>query len=219
MEGKTATKLMEHIEDAKDWLDKAKDEYNRKNSVKGDLILNLAQAEVKHAWELSRNCFVTNLDASQLSRQRKVNFLLPAAASLVFFLLAGTVFWFQAEKMSLASRKPVAALKSSSRITKLVTLPGETNLVKSINKSPDLQKVIPVEQSLVRTSNQDQSKAELAIADSKRQRKQVTAVTITNERPQREVIQNPINTRLESSLSIDEEALTKEASHSLRNGK
>ena len=43
-------KLLDHIEEAKDWLDKAKDEYNKANPVRGGLILNLAQAEVRHAW-------------------------------------------------------------------------------------------------------------------------------------------------------------------------
>ncbi|MGE5557119.1 MAG: hypothetical protein ACM3WV_00760 [Bacillota bacterium] len=44
-------KIQNHINCAKDWLDKAAAEFRRDNKLKGELILSLAQAEVKHAWE------------------------------------------------------------------------------------------------------------------------------------------------------------------------
>ncbi|MGQ9778364.1 MAG: hypothetical protein ACUVRM_00600 [Bacillota bacterium] len=43
-----------HIEDAEAWLARAKAHYRRAATVRSELDLSLAQAEVRYAWELSR---------------------------------------------------------------------------------------------------------------------------------------------------------------------
>ena len=58
MKENQASQLIAHIEEAEDWLHKARAEFHQSNPIRGELILNLAQAEVKHAWELSRRQFV-----------------------------------------------------------------------------------------------------------------------------------------------------------------
>ena len=88
MEKINSEKLIERIEEAKDWLDKAKDEYSKSNPARGGLILNLAQAEVKHAWELSHYQFVSK-SVQKPNRNRKLRYFIPVAAS--FVLLAGLV--------------------------------------------------------------------------------------------------------------------------------
>ena len=103
MEKFNSEKLIERIEDAKSWLDKAKDEYSKSNPTRGGLILNLAQAEVKYAWELSHHQFVSK-SVQQLSRKSKSRYFIPVAASfalltaLVIGVRFGGVFLSTAEK-------------------------------------------------------------------------------------------------------------------------
>jgi hypothetical protein len=81
------SQVITHIEEAKSWLDEAKEEYIQSNSIRGDLNLNLAHAEVKCAWELSHNQNVkyTNHPV-QNQPTGGTHYYLPAAAVSVLIL-------------------------------------------------------------------------------------------------------------------------------------
>lgn len=48
-------RVLDHIDHVRDWLDRAEDGYVNGASMQGEMNLNLAQAELKKAWEESRN--------------------------------------------------------------------------------------------------------------------------------------------------------------------
>lgn len=106
-----ARKLVENIDHAKNWLDKAKEEFNDSNSVRGELHLSLAQAEVKRAWELSREQCVSTLQelptATGGRASRKSSLLLPLAAGFgIFLLIAGSVFWIGLQQPGGVAQRP-----------------------------------------------------------------------------------------------------------------
>jgi hypothetical protein len=208
--------LIEHIEEAKDWLNKAKDEYSQANPVRGELILNLAQAEVKYAWELSHRQFVST--KRELIRNRKINYLVPAAASVIIIL--GLVFWPRVAKISLDSKQPAPAK------TQVFTV-AKTEVVKPDNVKPELAKVQPslqmhvVAPVVVAFTSQPVSTVKpdpIQVAEVKTTSPAETVVS-EKQRKEKETIRNQSNLQPVSQLSFDEEALAKEASHSLRNGK
>lgn len=210
-------KLIDYIDGAKDWLDKAKTEYNQANPVGGELILNLAQAEIKYAWELSRSNYVSESMKPVRKRERKFNLILPVAAS--FLVLLGFGWWLTAGLHTLKAG-PVLTENSDSGFKEKATDMIRKNTVKVERNSPVADK--PINQLALG------NKPELEKTES------LTSVTAgppdgnkplrgnTNFSGQTRIKENPIgqsNLQPVSKLVIDEEALTKEASHSLRNGK
>ncbi|MBO8126122.1 MAG: hypothetical protein H0Z38_02680 [Firmicutes bacterium] len=74
-------KVIEHLRFARNWLERAEEEYSKEQILEGELTLSLAQAEVRHAWETSRGSELsTTLRAAQLWRRR---IMLVAVVSLV----------------------------------------------------------------------------------------------------------------------------------------
>jgi hypothetical protein len=81
------SQVITHIEEAKNWLDVAREEYIQSNSIRGDLNLNLAHAEVKCAWELSHNQNVKHTNhLIQKQPTGSARCYLPAAAVSVLIL-------------------------------------------------------------------------------------------------------------------------------------
>jgi hypothetical protein len=222
MEKSKADKLIDRIEDAKDWLEKAKVEYKNSNPERGGLILNLAQAEVKHAWELSREQYVSNT-VTQLNHEpkhhSKLKYIIPVAASLVLVTSLGVGVRLSGifspalkskavpqvsqtnHKATLRNEKieTVSQTSSSASLTGL-TQHGN-DVVTQTNPTPSR---MPVVQSV---TNMNSTNKQLRYADSVLNR---TETNITDSKPVLKAV---------SKLSIDEDALTKEASHSLRIGK
>jgi hypothetical protein len=115
-------KLVKHIDEAKDWLDKAKQEYTQANPVRGELILNLAQAEIKYAWELSHVRAVSqNNDQGKLRvLNLRAKLVLPIAATILV-ILAASLLWFtkgnvKPQTVALV-KKTTAASESSGALT------------------------------------------------------------------------------------------------------
>ena len=203
-------KLMEHIEDAKDWLDKAKEYYQQANPTHAEMILNLAQAEVRHAWELSRARYV--LKEETLIPKRKFNYYIAAAASIL--VLLSVIFGYRQGGIN----KYVASIFNPATKNSYVdsgSKPAETE---------DAQTVLEVE-----GANQTRGESENLIepvshpVESERTIEPGDSATIAGDtklkRSDSEGIQNTVRIRQVSQFAIDEDALTQEASRSLRNGK
>jgi hypothetical protein len=214
MENTNSHKMIEHIEEAKDWLEKAKTEYSNSNPARGGLILNLAHAEVKHAWELSNQQYVSR-NIPQLRRNSKLKYVIPAAACLALFgglligarmtgLYPGTVKPKVNQPVvgSATTGSKVLKTDSSAKTQSNSTLaePKSTEVIALGNQPAPLapaktQAVIKPAANLIRDTD-----SVLGHAGT-------------------EVIQKKPVLKAVSKLSIDEDALAKEASHSLRIGK
>ncbi len=201
-------KLIEHIEDAKGWLDKAKDYYRQANPTHAEMTLNLAQAEVKHAWELSRERYVSNKQTTH--SKRKFNNLIAVAASILVFF--GLVFGFQKSDLNKYLASIFKTVDKSGFIdsdSKLAAINNQKVMEIDDSKvvKPDLKKSVePV--SRIKTDEQTELQPTATVAAETKL-----------ERAEPENIQTQTRVRQVSHFAIDEEALTKEASHSLRNGK
>lgn len=204
-------KLIERIEEAKDWLDKAKVEYSQSNPARGGLILNLAQAEVKHAWELSHHQFVSK-SVQKPDRNPKLRYFIPLAAS--FVLLTGLVVGVKFGGLSLPifeKSKPTNIAKSETGQSKkaAVLLKSQSNLVLVTAKAAEKTTLT------IKPNNQSNNKIQVVAKQTADIR---TAIPLAGHN-ELEVSQSKNMLKAVSQLAIDEEALTKEASHSLRNGK
>jgi hypothetical protein len=214
MEKFSSDKLIERIEDAKNWLDKAKDEYSKSNPARGGLILNLAQAEVKHAWELSHDQFVSK-SVQQPSRNVKLKYFIAVAASFVLFtalvigVRLGGVLLPTAEK---SKATPIAKLETGQSINPKVV---------ALNKDqPSLVSVTPTIVGPTTLASQPNNLANSKIQEVVKQTANSSRIANSLAGDNGSVVaQNKLTIKAVSQLSIDEEALTKEASHSLRIGK
>jgi hypothetical protein len=215
MENTNAHKMIEHIEEAKDWLDKAKTEYSNLNPARGGLILNLAHAEVKHAWELSnQQCVSKNIP--QLRRNSKLKYMIPVAACLALFggLLIGArmIGFYPATDKLKANQPVVGSATTGSKVLKTVD---------SAKTQPNSTLAEPNSTEVIALGNQPAPLAAPAqtpsvvkpAADSIRNTDSVLGRAGT------EVIQKKPALKAVSKFAIDEDALAKEASHSLRIGK
>jgi hypothetical protein len=258
-----SNKVLTHIDEAKNWLDEAKEEYTQSNRVGGELNLNLAQAEVKYAWELSRRQNVTPIDQA-VPAGRVIKYF-PAAAAVLFIVLGltGGLYW----------------VKQNVKIeTPDLTAKNKNMLIKKTNHTPTVNQTTPVAKVTVGTvaenssgiSTVDRSKQtkiapigapevirvksipkivntegakdakNLETTDKnkpsvvsgvteKMEKSQVADNTTKIGLPENQITANVAQTERDiasnvpklsvASLVIDEEALTKEASYSLRNGK
>ncbi|NLW47525.1 MAG: hypothetical protein GXY86_09355 [Firmicutes bacterium] len=203
-------KLIEHIEDAKGWLDKAKEYYRQANPIHAEMTLNLAQAEVKHVWELSRGRYVSNKQTT--FAKRKFNHLITVAASILVFF--GLVFGIQKSHFP----KYLAGLLNRNEEKVFI---GSAPKTTSIAVNND-QKVPEVDSSKAIQGELDDSVEPVSrVAETNEQNRLGTAIVAVETQPERTKSENiqPQRVRQVSQFAIDEEALTKEASHSLRNGK
>jgi hypothetical protein len=129
-----SNKVLSHIDEAKNWLNEAKEEYTQSNRVRGELNLNLAQAEVKYAWELSRRQNVTQIVPTGSSRWSGKYFLPAAAACLIILGFTGGLYWLMRndkaeapalmvknENISVASARPQPALSVAETTKKPAT--------------------------------------------------------------------------------------------------
>lgn len=88
MSGKRSKEVLLHIDDAQAWLLRAKANYQRDNTARGEMDLSLAQAETRYAWELSRGR-VRAAEPQRRSAARK--WWLPLAACLGLGLMAALI--------------------------------------------------------------------------------------------------------------------------------
>ncbi len=212
-------KVLDHIDGAKDWLDKAKAEYDSANPVGGELILNLAGAEIKYARELSCSRYVVT-EKRIPKRAGSGDFrktALPIAASVI--LLLGVVFWLQTggwntSKNLSALQKSAAPVSNEPKTVVKNNSGNTTEKVSAVNEQPDnlqSENETILEKS-VSESWKTSSERERTVSNSGN-----TAIANQNRVADKTATQPKLQPV--SQLSIDEEALTKEASHSLRNGK
>lgn len=215
--------LIQHIEEAKDWLNRAEDEYGQANPVRGEMILNLAQAEVKYAWELSHQQFVST--RKRMRSNKKFGYLVPAVAASIILLL-GLVFWPRTSKVSLdlakESNVAKAPVLTSTNVTSgtlaKISKPDVPEKEKPVTKKPLVAALeIPVLKSKP-VSKVITADNHVTVEKTKVPEKVVT-VSETKQRREDENLKIQPNLQPVSQLSFDEEALTKVASHSLRNGK
>lgn len=203
-------KLMEHIEDAKDWLDKAKEYYQQANPTHAEMILNLAQAEVRHAWELSRARYV--LKGETPIPKRKFNYTIAAAASIL--VLLSVIFGYRQGGIN----KYLASIFN----------PATKNIYVDSGSKPaetkDAQTVLEVASAnQVRGESEDLIEPVSRPAENEGTIEPGDSATIAGDtklkRSDSEGVQNTVRLRQVSQFAIDEDALTQEASRSLRNGK
>jgi hypothetical protein len=257
---KNTSQVITHIEEAKNWLDEAKEEYTQSNSIRGDLNLNLAQAEVKCAWELSHNQNVNCINKPIQSQPTgRTNYYLPAVAAsvLILSLLSAGLYLgtgmfkpnptARADNIKPVRQRPaqIAAVdipetqavldnsaKEVERSKRLVNqpknIPEEKNDLPAVDKNPKTNsstrvmvavkpKVIPVNSKKttvpVSRDNTEKTIAQVSVAEP------AVSTTVKSE-PEKPREAAQISTKpVLVPLLIDEEALTKEASYSLRNGK
>jgi hypothetical protein len=215
--------LLEHIEEAQDWLEKAKDEYVQSNSIRGEMILNLAQAEVRHAWELSRRQSVSDNVAARPKKRTgaefKARYLLPAAASII--VLSGVIIW---SNMGKIVHKSPTAISSPSPVANMQTKMAEDVTPKEAVKKlvskadSDADAAVVERHPSVRVAPVPETSAEMVAVSAPTAPPEIPEVQSSEQRNARTGISysrvQPV-----SQLLIDEEALTREATHSLRHGK
>ncbi len=222
MEKTKADKLIDKIENAKDWLEKAKDEYKNSNPERAGLILNLAQAEVKHAWELSHEQSVSKTVTPynrKPVRPSNRKYIVPIAASLVLVAALGVgVRLSGLFSPALKSKNVSLAQEMKSG----ATLPNQEIATVNKTSSPALAELKTTDKDDVVTQTDltasNPSVAQPAV-DTKPNNKQVRYADSMPERAKTSVVDSRPAFKAVSRLSIDEDALTKEASHSLRIGK
>ena len=234
-------KLIEHIEEAKGWLDKAKEQVQT-NPVHGELILNLAQAEVKCAWELTHNQNVSNnIKKLPNKRNQKWNYYIPAAAASII-IVSGLVFGLQFGKVSTPEKIGIAQSLSGQDIETKVTgqntpaiseqnvdtqmvakskVEPESNEKQRLVSKPNPKKAIPKNIMVAKTDVVEEPDPEVSnmvpVSVSGNQTEPV--VVPKNELEHERADQTPTKAKPVSQISIDVEALTQEASQSLRKGK
>jgi hypothetical protein len=257
-----SNKVLSHIDEAKNWLDEAKEGYTQSNRVRGEINLNLAQAEVKYAWELSRRQNVTQHDQAVPALQVKK--YLPAVAAAIFILvgLAGGIYWriggVKTDTPVLTAKNKNIPVKEA-QLTQTVnqTTPVVEHIVKAVaegsgNSVANRSLIATKKTKTVRTSVQtvalakskpenvktevikniktvvkaDETKLSvMPTAVEKAEKTMATDVGTTESQESKNVASIkrdfvPNTAKLSvASLVIDEEALTKEASYSLKNGK
>ena len=233
-------KLFEHIEEAKGWLDKAKEQMET-NPVHGELILNLAQAEVKCAWELTHQQNVsTNIKKIPNKIQKKRNYYIPAAAASII-IISGLIFGLQFGKVSKPETPGIAKSlsgqdnKTDNYVQNTVQSPKplvNTPVIAESKEKPNLNRkplaIVKSEPAEV-TSNIEATKAEVVIESTPvvssnvsvrtTENQKEVAVNSKNESETERTEQNPGRVKPVSQISIDVEALTQEASQTLRKGK
>jgi hypothetical protein len=255
------SQVITHIEEAKNWLDEAKEEYIQSNGIRGDLNLNLAQAEVKCAWELSRNQNVKHIIQPVPNQPAgRSNYYLPAAAVSVLilsFLCAGLYLGTGMLKPKPAAKadniKPIrltpvqiAALdlpenqavaddsaraieRSKSVSNQPQNVPKEKLDLPVIERNPKPKPsprviaaaepkaipAIPEKSSAPVSRNHNNVKAIAQVSAA-----EPAVIPEVKSEPEQSRDAAQIHTKpVLVPLLIDEEALTKEASYSLRNGK
>lgn len=204
-----AEKLIEHIEDAKGWLDKASEYYKQANPVHAEMILGLAQAEVKHVWELSRGRYVSKKQTNLPERKFK-NLVAVAASILVFF---GLLFGFQKDNLHKYLTGAFDRTEKKAALDLELKLASDNNQLK-VDESVAVQKHPTNSVKPVSHAAEDKIEPESEPASST-----VIAVEEKRDRAKPENLQNPVRLRRASQFTIDEEALYLEASRSLRSGK
>lgn len=202
--------LIERIEDAKVWLDKAKEYYQQANPTRGEITLNLAQAEVKHAWELSRERYVSNKQIT--IPKRKFNHLAAVAASILVFI--SLIFGYRQGDLNqyLAGIfKPIEKSVSVDSDSKLAATKITQNVLEvDISRGVQERSENSIEPVSLPVKNDDTLET---------QESSVIAGGSKQERSDSNNLQNTVRIRQASQFAIDEDALTREASRSLRNGK
>ena len=211
MKENQASQLIAHIEEAEDWLHKARAEFHQSNPIRGELILNLAQAEVKHAWELSRRQFVLRTSGKE-NRNSTLIYLFPAAAAIV--LVLGLIFGTQLVRIMTNTSAAKEQVKKPIRIaTKINGSQIPKDLVpKSLAVVTTEPEIVVKTKTTDKISNQSTNNAPNT----------TNAPVIADNPSDTRIIENKSGqTRLQpvSQIAIDEEALAKEASRSLRNEK
>jgi hypothetical protein len=227
-------KLVKHIDEAKDWLDKAKQEYTQANPVRGELILNLAQAEIKYAWELSHVRFVSHnnnqsgFEGSKLQIRRfRPKVVLPIAAA-VLVIFAASLIWFGGRNLNLklqsvAVNKKEATVTEAPGIVIQPTIPGTATDTQTNGKTVAVVSSNPSGTPAGESKPESNSKTIARVQPSGNST--TSAETsgesnrLTENRKDLPYGNNQTNLQPVSQLTIDVDALTKEAAHSLRNGK
>jgi hypothetical protein len=194
--------------------------------------LNLAQAEVKYAWELSRQQDVSHIDEKFRNVQR--HYWLPAAAAFVIFAL-GTVLSLQLFHLPNAGGNTIAkqTIHSLTKENTATTQPLQT-------KSPVQEPAVIASERVSPVTAQGNNSAVASLSTPNKPAAQKRpalpevsgSVPVNSEsEPVKTAASNPVqNVRTSenatgvkpqpvSGMSIDEEALTREASNSLRLGK
>jgi hypothetical protein len=219
MEKLKAEQLIDRIEDAKSWLEKAKNEYKNSNHERGGLILSLAQAEVKHAWELSHEQYVSKGREQQSRRQYyypKIRYIIPIAASLVLITGLGV-------GVRLSGIFHPAVQDKTLPVAQVTSIP-KTPITLKEGTAVTVKKTLPV--AISETSKDDQNVAQarptLNIQPTNSLKGNNTPISCANSLSTRTgtgIVEEKPVLKAVSKFSIDEDALTKEASHSLRIGK
>jgi hypothetical protein len=270
-------KVLSHIDEAKNWLDAAKTKYSQSNRVGGELNLNLAQAEVKYAWELSRHQNVTS--TVQINPPRRTIKYFPAAAAcfLIFLgLTGGLLYW---SNRNPKSETAILTVKNSPQPIEVDRTVSEDKQIAAVSKETEKPKQAKMGTDAIVVNHVKRIKPVISGARSAERKteagskivktEKIKAEKITNVQTPEKVVETPSHIAPETvvkaeqftrvnkvnnadniakvnksenaatvnvnpikrdfapkalkismaSLVIDEEALTKEASYSLKNGK
>jgi hypothetical protein len=217
--------VMQSIEDATNWLSKAKDEFGQDNLIRGELNLNLAQAEVKHAWELSRQQSVPLNSQGSLKKKRNHSWLLPAAAVFVLMGITGFLLINRTEnRREPVQRNTMIFVTKDSRNKPVVIqpVPFVQPVKKDIQPLPKENKEIIVKNNPVKIDKSKVDNKTKLVSTVNLVRKEQAPPKVIAELPAeiRETVkQNTSKIQPVSEMTINEEDLTTMASNSLRNGR
>lgn len=212
--------MVTHLDEAKNWIDKAKEEYVESNAIRGDLNLNLAQAEMKYAWELSRGVNVSKSDVAASDKFQQIKRLLPVAAAFILVVM-GVVFSLQGripanQQLAADIRKdiPLAVVETDD------VNPEQASKIKSVKSLPIVAADASTQQRLKDevVSGSIPGQGTVAVTESVISKKRAAIEEGKTEKTI-DVLNTPTREQPVSVMIIDEEELVREAYKSLRFGK
>lgn len=212
--------MVTHLDEAKNWIDKAKEEYVESNAIRGDLNLNLAQAEMKYAWELSRGVNVSKSDVAASDKFQQIKRLLPVAAAFILVVM-GVVFSLQGripanQQLAADIRKdiPLAVVETDD------VNPEQASKIKSVKSLPIVAADASTQQRLKDEviSGSIPGQGTVAVTESVISKKRAAIEEGKTEKII-DVLNTPTREQPVSVMIIDEEELVREAYKSLRFGK
>lgn len=212
--------MVTHLDEAKNWIDKAKEEYVESNAIRGDLNLNLAQAEMKYAWELSRGVNVSKSDVAASDKFQQIKRLLPVAAAFILVVM-GVVFSLQGripanQQLAADIRKdiPLAVVETDD------VNPEQASKIKSVKSLPIVAADASTQQRLKDEviSGSIPGQGTVAVTESVISKKRAAIEEGKTEKTI-DVLNTPTREQPVSVMIIDEEELVREAYKSLRFGK
>lgn len=168
-------KILGHLRFARQWLERAEDDFSRDDTLRGELNLALVEAEVRHAWEMSAGKFCQE---EQVPKRRPYTLAMAAAAGVLVLAVSLWQFGLTRSPKDLTTKTKAAAVQVPKEVPKA---PPQAQITR---RSPTLSQ--PVAEKAKETVQKLPAKATPVSATLV---KQEPPVVLATKEPEREVAQ------------------------------